>query len=95
MPSIYYFLVWLTLARAPPRSRAEYVWVRREATRPLAPHMLRRRTTEKRKKPLETALQHEVGLNAPALKSVKKSAVGKRLAVYWPMDDAWYTGVRN
>ena len=75
-----------------------HMWIRRESTRPLYAHMLRRRTTEKLKKAVDDALAADIALTkaaSAASKSSKnkKDAVGKRLAVYWPMDDAWYTGV--
>ena len=70
----------------------EHVWVVREGTRPLAAHMLRRRTTEKLRPAVDAALGHQRTLLAAASKSAKKAVLGKRLAVYWPMDDAWYTG---
>ena len=76
-----------------------HMWIRRESTRPLYAHMLRRRTTERLKKAVDAALAADIALakaSSAASKSSsknKKDAVGKRLAVYWPMDDAWYTGV--
>lgn len=71
----------------------DYLWVRREFTRPLAAHMFRRRTSEKVKKALDAALEQDVLLAKGAAKNAKKSIVGKRIAVFWPMDDAWYFGV--
>ena len=71
----------------------EHVWVRREATRALSVHMLRRRTIEKYKGAVTAALEQERALLKSAAKTAKKGIVGKRIAVYWPMDDAWYSGV--
>ena len=71
----------------------EYVWVRRAGTRPLATHMMRRRTLEKHKPALDAAIAANLLLHRNAAKAAKKGVVGKRIAVYWPIDDAWYTGV--
>lgn len=70
----------------------EHVWVRREGTRRFSTHMLRRRTSEQLKKAVEAAIEHEKGLQRVAAKAAKK-VVNKRIAVYWPDDDAWYFGV--
>jgi hypothetical protein len=71
----------------------EHVWIKRECTRPLAAHMLRRRTRERLKKAVDAALAHQRSLLSASAKAAKKGVVGKRLAVYWPIDDAWYSGV--
>ena len=39
------------------------------------------------------ALEQARALLAPKLKLARASIVRRRLCVYWPMDDAWYTGV--
>ena len=54
-------------------------------------HMFRRRTTERLKKAVELALAAELTLSAMT-QGAKKAIVGKRIACFWPMDDAWYTG---
>ena len=71
----------------------EHVWIKRQGTRPLSAHMLRRRTTDALKKAVESAVQQEITLTKGNVKNAKKGLVGKRLACFWPMDDAWYTGV--
>ena len=71
----------------------KHVWIRRETTRPLLAQMLRRRTPTALKKATDAALEADKAIKLLEAKSKKKSAVGKRLAVYWPMDDAWYTGI--
>ena len=81
-----------TLRLAQSLRNGEHVWVRRAGTRPLAAQMMRRRTGEKMKPAVEAARQAEMGLQLTAHKAAKKGVVGRRLTVYWPIDDAWYFG---
>ena len=70
---------------------SRHVWVRREATRPLMPQMLRRRTAMALRKAVDAALGFERELRLADAKSKKRNILGRRLHVYWPDDDEWYT----
>ena len=61
-------------------------------TRPFVAHMWRRITRAPMRKAVAAAVEHVRALWSPALERGKKAFVGKRIAVYWPDDDAWYTG---
>ena len=61
-------------------------------TRPFVAHMWRRITRAPMRKAVAAAVDHVRALWSPALERGKKAFVGKRIAVYWPDDDAWYTG---
>ena len=61
-------------------------------TRPFVAHMWRRITRAPMRKAVAAAVDHVRARWSPALERGKKAFVGKRIAVYWPDDDAWYTG---
>lgn len=82
-------LAYAPAAKGAPAPAAEYTWVRPETTRALLAGMLKRRTTPAMRKGVDVALDFQRALNLPRIKALKKSAAGKRLAVYWPIDDAW------
>ena len=70
-----------------------HIFVERDCPlRPLAGHMWKRRTKPGFKEAVQAALEQARALQAPKLKLARASIVGRRLCVYWPMDDAWYGG---
>lgn len=67
----------------------EYLWLLRESTRPMAAHMLSRRTPPAKKAGYDAALAHHTALHRLEHLALQKKALGRRLCVFWPMDDAW------
>ena len=72
---------------------SKHIWLRRESTRPLMPQMLRRRTSPALRKAVDAALALDGAMRLADTKAKKRNIIGRRLSVYWPMDDAWYSGV--
>ena len=70
----------------------KHVWIRPEASRSLLAQMLRRRTSTALRKAADAALEAEKAIKLVEMRNKKKLVVGRRLAVYWPDDDAWYHG---
>ena len=104
VPGLIPFIIFAPLG--PPELEAEdgdelmlslktntHVWRRTQGMVPVLPYMMRRRTAPVLKKAVTAALEAHKAINAADARSKKKAIVGKRIAVYWPDDDAWYSGV--
>ena len=71
----------------------KFRWVPRAALRHLARHMLRRRIPPQLKKAVQLAMDEFKSLGAATIRSLKGSIIGKKVCIYWPDDEAWYTAL--
>lgn len=76
-------------------SDTEFIWIRPETTLPLLAGMLKRQAAGTTTPNVEFALDHHLSLRVSIVKALKLSATGRRLAVYWPIDDTWCDSPRQ